>query len=206
MARDLSPVVKQSRREGYALHPKAHKYLAKRPGIPGQHGGNGRRLGSKSQYALQLREKQKVRRLYGLLEKQFKNLFSKASRQPGQTGENAMIMLERRLDNVLYRAGLASSRRAARQLAGHGHFDINGQRVDIPSYQVSIGDSIVARAKSAKNDYFKTLDEVSPKPSNIPAWLNVDRKKLSIEIKSLPSREDAEPDINEQLIVEYYSR
>ncbi|MEM6997460.1 MAG: 30S ribosomal protein S4 [Patescibacteria group bacterium] len=206
MARDLSPVVKQSRREGYALHPKAHKYLAKRPGIPGQHGGNGRRLGSKSQYALQLREKQKVRRLYGLLEKQFKNLFTKAAKQRGQTGENAMIMLERRLDNVLYRAGFASSRRAARQLAGHGHFMINDQRVDIPSYQVSIGDAIVVRTKSSKNDYFKILDDVSPKPSNIPSWLKVDRKKLSIDVKSLPTREDVEPDINEQLIVEYYSR
>lgn len=206
MARDLTPVVKQSRREGYAIHPKAHKYLAKRPGIPGQHGGNGRRLGSKSQYAVQLREKQKVRRMYGLLEKQFSNLFKKASKQQGQTGENALILLERRLDNVIYRSGLANSRRASRQLVGHGHFNVNGKRVDIPSLNVSVGDVIEARDKSKNNEYFKTIDETSPKPASVPEWMTVDRKKFTVTIKSLPAREDAEVDINEQLIVEYYSR
>ncbi len=205
MARDLSPVVKQSRREGYALHPKAHKYLVKKQGAPGEQ-GTGRRRSAASQYSIQLREKQKVRRLYGLLEKQFKNLFATADKMSGKTGENALILLERRLDNAVYRAGFASSRRAARQLVGHGHFNVNGGKVDIPSYRLSAGDKIELRTKSSKNEYFKNIDELSPKPSTVPAWISVDRKKVRIEVASLPTREDAEEDINEQLIVEYYSR
>lgn len=211
MARDRSPIVKQSRREGYALHPKAHKALATKQGPPGQHGGANsgmrRRAGSGGgQYGLQLREKQKVRRLYGLLEKQFSNLFKKADRMAGQTGTNALIMLESRLDNVVYRAGFATSRRGARQLVNHGNFMLNGRRVDIPSMSVKPGDEIVVRPKSQKNGYFKALDDVAPKPSATPSWLAEDRKKMSITIKSLPTREDAEEGINEQLIVEYYSR
>lgn len=205
MARDRSPVVKQSRREGYAVHPKAHKYLAKQPTPGSQLQGTGRR-GAASQFSIQMREKQKVRRLYGLLEKQFRNLFKEADKTKGQTGETTLILLERRLDNAVYRAGFATSRRAARQLVSHGHFMLNGRRVDIPSIRLSVGDEFTVRPKSQKSGYFTALDENSPKPSTTPGWLKVDRKKLTVGITSLPTRDDAEEDINEQLIVEYYSR
>src|SRR5579885_2110396 len=138
MARDRGSIVKMSRREGYALHPKAHKALVKRSGPPGQQGGRYQRSKA-SQYALQLREKQKVKRLYGLLERQFRNLMSEASRTQGQAGAVLLEYLERRLDNVVYRAGFAMSRRAARQLVSHGHFMLNGRRVDIPSIRVKAG-------------------------------------------------------------------
>src|SRR5574343_127079 len=162
MARDRSPIVKQSRREGYALHPKAHKIMVKRTNIPGEHGGG--RQQKPSGYALQLREKQKVRRL----------------------------------DNVVYRAGFATSRRAARQLVGHGHFMLNGKRVDIPSIRVSEGDEIVVREKSSKNEYFKDLADISS-ASNQPSlgWLVSDAKKQSIKITGTPTREESESDINE---------
>jgi len=208
MARDTSSIVKMSRREGYALHPKAHKALVKRTAMPGQNanGRGGMRRGKTSQYSLQLREKQKVKRLYGLLEKQFSNLMKEASRVPGQSGQALLQFLELRLDNTLYRAGFAPSRRAARQLATHGHFTLNGVRVDIPSIRVKAGDVIVLRDHSKTNEYFKKLDDISPAPSAIPAWLKVDRKKFSVQVTGVPSRDDAEPEINEQLIVEYYSR
>ncbi len=206
MARDRQSIVKMSRREGYALHPKAHKALAKRSSLPGQ-APNYRPRGKASQYSLQLREKQKVKRLYGLLEKQFSNLMKEASRQQGQSGETLLQLLELRLDNAIYRSGLAPSRRGARQLATHGHFMLNGRRVDIPSIRVSIGDVISLRPKSIKSEYFKRIDEVSPaNPDAVPAWVKVDRKKFEIKVANLPTREDAELDINEQLIVEYYSR
>ena len=208
MARDTQSIVKMSRREGYALHPKAHKALVKRPTPPGVHGsGRGGRPGNKtSQYALQLREKQKVKRLYGLLERQFSNLMSEANRRPGQSGQVLLQFLEQRIDNAVYRAGFAPSRRAARQLVTHGHFLLNGVRVDIPSIRLKIGDAIEARPHSKNSDYFKRLDDVSPAPSTTPEWLKVDRKKQSFGVTNLPTREDAEPDISEQLIVEYYSR
>lgn len=205
MARDTQSIVKMSRREGYALHPKAHKALAKRPTIPGQH-GNSRMRNKPSQYSLQLREKQKVKRLYGLLEKQFSNLMAEATRKQGESGTNLLLFLERRLDNVVYRAGLAPSRRAARQLVTHGHFVLNGVRVDIPSIRVKVGDEFVAREHATKNEYFKKLDDVSPAPTSLPEWLKVDRKKLTVKVAGLPQRDDAEPEIKEQLIVEYYSR
>ena len=205
MARDLEPIVKRSRREGYALHPKAHKALVKRSTIPGQHGRTVHR-GKASQYALQLREKQKVKRLYGLLERQFTKLMSEALRAKGQSGERLLEFLERRLDNAIYRAGLAPSRRAARQLVTHGHFELNGRRVDIPSVRLGLGDSISLRSGSRTSEYFKHLDELSPAPADIPGWLKVNRQKMAIVVSSLPTREDAEPDIKEQLIVEYYSR
>jgi small subunit ribosomal protein S4 len=196
-----------SRREGYALHPKAHKALVKRPTPPGQQAGGRRgRPAKASQYSLQLREKQKVKRLYGLLEKQFSNLMKEASRVQGQSGQVLLQLLERRLDNTIYRAGFAPSRRAARQLATHGHFELNGTRVDIPSIRIKIGDTLVLRDHSTKSEYFKRHDETSPAPSSIPAWLKVDRKKVTLTVTGLPTRDDAEPDINEQLIVEYYSR
>ena len=205
MARDSRSIVKMSRREGYALHPKAHKALAKRTSMPGQ-AANARMRNKPSQYSLQLREKQKVKRLYGLLEKQFSNLMTEASRTQGQSGAALLTYLERRLDNAVYRAGFATSRRAARQLVTHGHFMLNGRRVDIPSIRLKAGDEFTLRDHSKNNEYFKKLDDVSPAPSAIPAWVTVDRKKVSVKVTNLPVRDDAEPDINEQLIVEYYSR
>jgi small subunit ribosomal protein S4 len=205
MARDRSPIVKQSRREGYALHPKAHKIMVKKSGIPGQHGRS--RQGKVSLYAQQLREKQKVRRLYGLLEKQFARLMKDANRAEGQSGEVLLQLLERRLDNVVYRAGFATSRRAARQLVTHGHFMLNGRRVDIPSIRVKVGDEIVVRPKSSKSGYFANIENILKDSVQGPlSWLKADTKKLAVTITGLPKRDEAEPDITEQLIVEYYSR
>ncbi len=207
MARDRQSIVKMSRREGYALHPKAHKALVKRSSKPGQGAqSRGPRGGKTSQYSLQLREKQKVKRLYGLLERQFSNLMKEASRRQGQSGHILLQLLEQRADNAVYRAGFAPSRRAARQLVSHGHFVLNDARIDIPSIRLKPGDSLTVRPHSLKTDYFKQLDDVSPAPSEQPAWLKVDRKKVSLAVVGLPGRDDAEPDINEQLIVEYYSR
>lgn len=205
MARDTQSIVKMSRREGYALHPKAHKALVKRSTPPGQAAG-GRFRSKASQYSLQLREKQKVKRLYGLLERQFSNLMTEASRTKGQSGQVLLQLLEQRADNAVYRAGLAPSRRAARQLVTHGHFMLNGRRFDIPSLKVKPGDELVVRDHSKQSDYFKRIDETSPATEVTASWLKVDRKKLSVSISGIPARDDAEPDINEQLIVEYYSR
>ncbi len=205
MARDRQSIVKMSRREGYALHPKAHKILVRRTNKPGQGQGYNPRAKT-SQYALQLREKQKVKRLYGLLERQFANLMNEATRQKGEAGQVLLQLLERRADNAIYRAGYAPSRRAARQLVTHGHFTLNDVRVDIPSIRLKPGDVLKVRDHSLKTDYFKRLDDVSPAPSAIPSWLKVNRKKIELSVTGLPTREDAEPDINEQLIVEYYSR
>lgn len=205
MARDRSPIVKQSRREGYALHPKAHKIMAKKTGIPGVHAHG--RQGKASTYAIQLREKQKVRRLYGLLEKQFANLMKEASRTKGQSGQVLLQLLERRLDNVVYRAGWANSRRASRQLASHGHLMLNGTRVDIPSIRLKEGDVITVRPASTKTHYFTHLDDVIKESNQTSlSWIKSDPKKMTITITGLPKREEADPDINEQLIVEYYSR
>lgn len=205
MARDRDPIVKQSRREGYALHPKAHKVLARKSGIPGEHAHG--RQGKTSLYATQLREKQKVRRSYGLLEKQFARLMKEATRKQGLAGENLLQLLELRLDNAVYRAGFATSRRAARQLVSHGHFMLNGRRVDIPSIRVRPGDQITVRPKSEKSDYFVHLDDVVNNSIQGPiSWLKSNPKKFTIEITAKPKREEADPDINESLIVEYYSR
>lgn len=205
MARDVSPIVKQSRREGYALHPKAHKIMARKSGIPGVHAHG--RQGKPSLYLTQLREKQKVRRLYGLLEKQFAKLMNEATRQPGLSGENLLRMLEQRMDNAVYRAGFAPSRRSARQLVGHGHFMLNGRRVDIPSIRLKPGDELVVRPKSQKSGYFTDLDEiVKASTQSSLGWIKSDAKKMTISITGTPKREEAEADINEQLIVEYYSR
>ena len=205
MARDISPIVKQSRREGYALHPKAHKIMVRKSGIPGQHAHSRQSKGSL--YLTQLREKQKVRRIYGLLEKQFANLMKKATKRQGLAGENLLQMLETRLDNTVYRAGFATSRRAARQLVSHGHFMLNGKRVNIPSIAVKPGDKIEVRAKSTKSAYFANLSEVVKNSVQKPlSWLKSDQNKMVIEITGLPKRDEAEDDINEQLIVEFYSR
>lgn len=208
MARDTSPIVKQSRREGYALHPKAHKIMAKKTGIPGQHAHG--RQGKPSLYLTQLREKQKVRRTYGLLEKQFAKLMSEATRTSGHDvlpGELLLQLLERRIDNAVYRAGFATSRRAARQLVGHGHFLLNGRRVNIPSIRLKAGDELVVRPKSTKSGYFSQIDEVVNNSVQEPlSWIKSDSKKLTISVTGLPKREEAEAEIKEQLIVEYYSR
>ena len=129
-----------------------------------------------------------------------------ATRRPGQSGENLLQLLEQRADNAVYRAGFAPSRRAARQLMSHGHFMLNGSRVDIPSIRMKAGDVLSLRPHSAQTEYFKHLDDVSPVPSEIPSWIKVDRKKVTVSVAGLPARADAEPEINEQLIVEYYSR
>jgi small subunit ribosomal protein S4 len=151
MARDRQSIVKMSRREGYALHPKAHKALVKRASKPGQGPqSRGPRGGKTSQYALQLREKQKVKRLYGLLERQFSNLMKEAERRQGQAGQVLLQLLEQRADNAVYRAGLAPSRRAARQLVTHGHFLLNDTRVDIPSIRLKPGDVLTARPHALK--------------------------------------------------------
>ena len=205
MARDKSPIVKQSRREGFALAPKAHKIMAKKSGIPGQHGDM--RVRGSSLYLTQLREKQKVRRLYGLLEKQFAKLMKEAQKTEGLTGEILLEFLERRADNVVFRAGFASTRRQARQLVSHGHFTLNGRRVDIPSIRLKAGDKLEVRAKSQKSEYFKNLDNIVAASGVTPlSWMKSDAKKMTIEITGKPKREEAEAGINEQLIVEYYSR
>ena len=205
MARDLQPIGKQSRREGYALAPKAQKIMAKKTGIPGQHADM--RVRGGSLYLTQLREKQKVRRIYGLLEKQFAKLMHEAQRTPGKTGEKLLEYLERRADNVVYRAGFAATRRAARQLVSHGHFTLNGKRADIPSIRLNPGDVLEVRPKSKKNTYFANLENVAGATSQAPlSWMKADVKKMKIEITGTPKREEAEVGINEQLIVEYYSR
>lgn len=205
MARDMTPIVKQSRREGYALHIKAHKVMAKKTGIPGQHAHG--RQGKPSLYSTQLREKQKVRRLYGLLEKQFRRVMNDATRANGIAGEIMLQLLERRMDNAVYRAGFATSRQAARQLVSHGHFMLNGRRVDIPSIRLKAGDELAVRPKSQKSGYFSNLEQVAKDaPQQSLSWLKSDLKKMTVSITGLPQREEAESDINEQLIVEYYSR
>lgn len=205
MARDKSPIVKQSRREGFALAPKAHKIMAKKSGIPGQHGDM--RVRGGSLYLTQLREKQKVRRLYGLLEKQFAKLMKEAQRAEGLSGQNLLEFLERRADNVVFRAGFATTRRQARQLVSHGHFLLNGRRIDIPSIRLKAGDVLEVREKSAKSEYFKNLENTVAASGVQPlSWLKADAKKMKIEITGNPKREEAEAGINEQLIVEYYSR
>ncbi|MBQ3261323.1 30S ribosomal protein S4 [Candidatus Saccharibacteria bacterium] len=201
MARDKSPIVKQSRRESYALAPKAHKVMAKKSGIPGEHAGQ--RSRSQSLYLIQLREKQKVRRMYGgILEKQFAKLMREAQAAEGLTGEKLLEFLERRADNVVYRAGFANTRRQARQLVSHGHFLLNGKRINIPSIRLKPGDTLEVRPKSQKSDFFKSIEGQTTPLS----WLKADSKKLKIEVTGLPKREEAEVGINEQLIVEYYSR
>ena len=210
MARYRGPVEKLERRFGISLALKGERRLAgkcaldKRPYGPGQHG---QKRGKISEYGLQLREKQKVRRLYGLLEKQFAKLMKEAAKADGLAGENLLQYLERRADNVVYRAGFATTRRQARQLVSHGHFTLNGRRIDIPSIRLKPNDILEVRTKSQKSEYFKNLDNIVSSASTTPlSWLKSDPKKMKIEITGLPKREEAEAGINEQLIVEYYSR
>ncbi len=205
MARDLAPVVKRSRREKTPLHPKAVKGLTVRNYPPGQH-GQSRLRGKLSEYAIQLREKQKVKRMYGLLEKQFRRLVHEAERRQGVSGDILIELLERRLDNTVYRLNWAPSRQSARQLVTHGHVLLNGRRVDIPSIQLKAGDELAVRPKSAGNAYFAALKDELPKNQPTIGWLSSDAKKLQAKVTGTPTRDEVKEEINEQLIIEFYSR
>jgi small subunit ribosomal protein S4 len=205
MARNLTPIVKQSRREATALHPKAIKGITKHPYKPGQHGPNSGRS-KPSQYSIQLREKQKVKRMYGILEKQFSRLVKEAERRTGNSGDILLTLLEQRFDNAVYRLGLAPSRQSARQLVTHGHFMLNGRRVDIPSILLKPGDQFTVRTKSASNAYFKQLSQDLGGNSASVRWLTYDPKKLAGKVTGAPAREDVQEEIHEQLIIEFYSR
>lgn len=205
MARYRGPVAKISRRLNIALTEKAQKVLNKRPFPPGQHGPSARRR-QLSDYGMQLQEKQKARHMYGVLEKQFRNLYARAQRVPGETGAALFMLLERRLDNVVYRMGLAATRQQARQLVTHGHVTVNGRKTNIPSFTVRVGEKIAVRTESRKRTYFKNILEAKELLHRAPEWMRVVHADLSAEIVALPRREDAEQGINEQLIVEFYSR
>lgn len=212
MARYTGPVCKLCRREGEKLFLKGSRCLTPKCSVerraypPGQHGREGQyRRGRASDYLLQLREKQKARRIYGVFERQFSNYFVKAEKRPGLTGTNLLVMLESRLDNVLYRLGFADSRAQARQLVAHGHVTLNGRKTNIPSAQVSGGDTVAVRSESLRRPYFKTLRQDLDE-RRVPRWLSLDSRNLSAKIMSLPTREDIDVSLNEQLIVEYYSR
>ncbi|EMD1105562.1 30S ribosomal protein S4 [Listeria innocua] len=200
MARYTGPSWKVSRRLGISLSGTG-KELERRPYAPGQHGPTQRK--KISEYGLQQAEKQKLRHMYGLTERQFKNTFNKAGKLQGKHGENFMILLEQRLDNIVYRLGLARTRRAARQLVNHGHITVDGKRVDIPSYQVSVGQVISVREKSAKNSAIAESLEVS---SFVPEYVIFDAEKLTGSLNRLPERSELAAEINEAFIVEFYSR
>ncbi|EAF9594012.1 30S ribosomal protein S4 [Listeria monocytogenes] len=200
MARYTGPSWKVSRRLGISLSGTG-KELERRPYAPGQHGPTQRK--KISEYGLQQAEKQKLRHMYGLTERQFKNTFNKAGKLLGKHGENFMILLEQRLDNIVYRLGLARTRRAARQLVNHGHITVDGKRVDIPSYQVSVGQVISVREKSAKNSAIAESLEVS---SFVPEYVTFDAEKLTGSLNRLPERSELAAEINEAFIVEFYSR
>ena len=202
MARYTGPKHKLCRAEGVAVCGSANcPVIKKNAGPPGQHGQKGRK--KLSDYGVQLREKQKVKRIYGLLEKQFKKYFQIASRKKTATGEALLSLLETRLDNVTYRLGLAASRPQARQLVSHGHVTVNNKKVTIPSFNVKMGDIVTLTPKVANLDFIKKLQDEN-KDAKIAPWL--EKQALVGKIKSLPKREDIDFDVNEQLIVEYYSR
>lgn len=206
MARDTSPQCKQCRREGQKLFLKGERCLTDKCGVerrnypPGDH-GRGRQ--KQSEYRLQLREKQKAKRYYGILEKQFATYYDKASRQQGITGENLLTLLELRLDNVLVRLGFAASRRQARQLVRHGHWLVNGRRVDIPSYQVRAGDVISIKANSSAEPAIRDATELT---GQVPAWLQADHDTLTAKVLRKPERREVAAPVQEQLIVELYSK
>lgn len=200
MARYTGSSWKISRRLGISLSGTG-KELEKRPYAPGQHGPNQRK--KLSEYGMQLQEKQKLRNIYGVTERQFRNLFDKAGKMSGVHGENFMILLESRLDNVVYRLGLARTRRASRQLVNHGHILVNGSRVDIPSYRLAVGQTISLREKSRNLDVVKEAIEVN---NFIPDFVTFDADKLEGTFNRLPERSELPAEINETLIVEFYSR
>ena len=205
MARYRGPVGKVSRRLGFGITEKGERILKKRSFVPGQH-GPGARTPKMSDFALRLQEKQKARYIYGVLEKQFSRTFEKARRESGETGVQLFVLLERRLDNVVYRLGLAQTRAQARQLVCHGHITVNGRKTNIPSYTVKVGETIAVRPESRRRAYFKELQENGASSLRVPGWLQFTAADLSGAVAAMPRREDAEPGIQEQLIVEYYSR
>ncbi len=212
MARYTDSVCKLCRREGQKLFLKGERCLTpkcameRRAFPPGMHGKKQTFRRKTSDYGLQLREKQKARRVYGVLERQFRRYFEEANRASGMTGVNLLAMLERRLDNVVYRLGLADSRAQARQLVRHGHLEVNGRKTDIPSFQVAIGDVITVRTSARSKTYFKERAQFMQSSSSVPNWLRMSVVDMKGEVLGTPAREDIEIPLNEQLIVEYYSR
>ncbi|AOH56115.1 MULTISPECIES: 30S ribosomal protein S4 [Peribacillus] len=200
MARYTGPSWKLSRRLGISLTGTG-KELEKRPYAPGQHGPNQRR--KISEYGMQLQEKQKLRHMYGITERQFRSMFDRAGKLKGVHGENFMVLLESRLDNLVYRLGLARTRRQARQLVNHGHIIVDGRRVDIPSYKVSLGQTIAVREKSRN---FSIIKESVEATNFVPDFLTFDAEKLEGTFTRLPERSELPAEINEALIVEFYSR
>ena len=211
MARYIGPTCKLARREGTDLGLKsparALDSKCKLEQKPGQHGaGTGARRSKLSDYATQLREKQKVKRIYGLLERQFRNYYKKASTKKGNTGENLLQMLETRLDNVVYRMGFAVTRPAARQLVSHRGVTVNGKPVNLPSYAVKAGDAIALSERAQKQLRVQESLTVSGQMDLSPSWIEVDAKKFAGTLKALPERSDLPSDINESLIIELYSK
>lgn len=209
MGRYTASVCRQCRREGEKLFLKGDRCYSekcavqKRAFIPGQHGQ--KRKQKTSEYGLQLREKQKTKRIYGVLEKQFRNYFKKADRQTGITGQNLLILLERRLDNVVFRLGMASSRKEARQLVNHDHFTINGRKANIASMLVGVGNTIQVKPGSVESPKFQEIKALGAYKTP-PEWLQVDIDNLTGNVLALPTRENVDLAVNEQLIVELYSR
>ena len=206
MARYTGAVCRQCRREGQKLFLKGERCyggkcaLEKRNYAPGQHGQARKKT---SDYGLQLREKQKAKRFYGMQEKQFRNLFAKAAKRAGKTGDNLLILLETRLDNCVYRLGFASSRKEARQLVVHGHFTVNGKKVQAPAMELKAGDVIAVKEKSTNSPKFKEIKEMS---ITVPAWMTVDVDKLEGKVVAMPTREEIDTPVAEHLIVELYSK
>lgn len=210
MARYTGPVCKICRREGLKLFLKGERCFSakcaveanRKPYPPGQHTQRRRKV---SEYGVQLREKQKARFLYGVLERQFQRHFAEAERRQGSTGENLLRILEMRLDNIVFRLGFAESRAQARQLVTHGHITVNGQKLDIPSYEAKVGQVIGVRPRSRQTEYFKLLP-ASLKRREVPEWLSLDVENMSGRILRAPGRPEIDANLQEQLIVEYYSR
>jgi len=202
MARHIGPKIRASRRFGEALIPKAEKYLAKRNYRPGQHGQNQQRV---SEYGMQLREKQKAKTIYGIMEKQFRGYYQKASKKVGITGDALMQLLEMRLDNIVFRLGFAQTRPQARQLVSHGFFDVNGKKANIPSMQVKVGDVISIRPTKKDSAYIKNSSQYLAN-YKAPEWVSLDAQALSGKVLSVPSLDQLDVRINTQLIVEHYSR
>ena len=198
MAKNMQPVLKRCRKLG--VSPAAMGYSKTSNKNPG-----GQRRAKKSEYATQLTEKQKVKFVYGIQEKQFRNYYDKATRMSGNTGENLLSLVERRLDNVVYRLGFANSRRQARQLVNHGHFTVNGNRVNIPSYLIKEGDVVAVCEKSVSNNFFKALKEADTFVA-APKWLERDKNNLQGKVIAMPARDDIDFEIAENLIVELYSK
>ena len=205
MARYTGPAHRICRREGQSCG-KVNCPVERKPYPPGQHGPNHARRRKQSDYAVQRREKQRVKMRYGLLEKQFRSLFEHANRRAGVTGENLLVALESRLDNIVYRMGFAKTRRQARQLVGHRHFEVNGNAVNIPSYNVKKGDEISIRSKSKDLSIVEVALEEARTKRRLPEWLVLDEKNLIGRVARTPIRTDLDASINEQLIVELYSK